>query len=287
MDHRMGQHSDHHANDRPPVFWQNIGPDRARYLLSVEGPQRNLRSAVVASMQLDMREGRWGNCYDPIVIDSEQHCINGQHRLHAIIQSNTSQWFTIVDGVPTDAIFDMDKGTSRKVVDDLKIMGIPNRSAIAAVSRLVLAYDQHPGSVWGGSSFASKAAIRDDIELHSDAYQSSVAPRPLGAPVSAVRYLIGRDTELGDRFAVEFLAPIVDQVGLRVNQPQLAIRRYIDRPRRLHDRAAPPQFVMMMWIRAWNLYLRGKSLQVARMPSGKNLPMTKPDASGFKSVQSG
>lgn len=98
-----------------------ITPDRAvEFLNRSEGVKvnRRLRNKKVAEYSRDMREGRWNDENpEPISISPDGYVINGQHRLHAVIDSETSHWFVITYNVLQTVQRVMDIGARRSAAD--------------------------------------------------------------------------------------------------------------------------------------------------------------------------
>lgn len=87
---------------------------------------RNNRKLSVAKVKLyanEMLSEEWSADSNMICFDSEGCLINGQHRLHAVILSDTVQTFVIARNMPTESARVFDQGRARNQVDRINIAG--------------------------------------------------------------------------------------------------------------------------------------------------------------------
>lgn len=110
-----------------------IGPQKARNLIesSAQFRNRTLKKWLVSQMAEDMRSGAFQQHYSPILIDTRGFVIDGNHRLHAIVESGCEIEVTIVSGVPETAFEHVDLGARRSAGDTLDVMGVKNWNAVA------------------------------------------------------------------------------------------------------------------------------------------------------------
>lgn len=106
---------------------EKITPRKAAAMLAesakIGGENRKLRPGVVGRYASDMANGNWGFSDSALCQREDGFFINGQHRLNAIVASDTSQRFVVVRGLPADAIVDMDRGVIRSVTDAINLSG--------------------------------------------------------------------------------------------------------------------------------------------------------------------
>lgn len=85
---------------------------------------RKLSMPKVKLYAKEMLAGEWSADSNMICFDSEGCLINGQHRLHAVVLSDTTQTFVIARNMPTEAARAFDQGRARNQVDRINISGI-------------------------------------------------------------------------------------------------------------------------------------------------------------------
>ncbi len=115
-------------------FWcevQTITPEVAGIILEHNVVNRDVGKGLVKKMAQDMVSGKWKTNGDSIRFDRNGRLVDGQHRLNAVVQSETPLE-TFVCGGLDPAVFDtLDVGKKRTLRDVLKIEGIANYSAVA------------------------------------------------------------------------------------------------------------------------------------------------------------
>jgi len=101
----------------------NVGPILAKRLLEGNKLNRDFRASHARKIARQMKLGRWKASPEPIVITSKGRLINGQHRLWAVIETGTTQEFTISE-IPDEKypeIFEiLDQGATRSPSDVLR-----------------------------------------------------------------------------------------------------------------------------------------------------------------------
>jgi hypothetical protein len=169
---------------------KNIGPSEASALLARNVANRPLRPRYVESLSRQMQDGYWQLVGDPIRIAEDGRLLDGQHRLHAILTSGTTQQFVMVDGLDERAQLAMDSGIRRSFADILQMAGESNCRNIAAVTRLALMRDlgysysdMAAGSVQFGSS-ELQATLDKHPELRDAAREGQSAFNAMRIPAS-------------------------------------------------------------------------------------------------------
>lgn len=121
-----------------PVI-ESINPKKAEQYLNRNTSNRKLRDGCVDRYAYDMRTGAWTQCTAPIVFYENGDIADGQHRLWAIIESNTTQKFMVVRNLPREAGLNIDTGASRTLVDNARISGTGHdlNNEVLAASRAV------------------------------------------------------------------------------------------------------------------------------------------------------
>jgi hypothetical protein len=111
-----------------------ISPGTAEHLLTkVYDHQRKLNNALIERYSGEMKRVEWRDCESAIVIavrSTGEYLLNGQHRLHAVVASGTTQKF-IVRRIPYEsdqtmdlAYANMDRGSNRSIAAQVHAMGL-------------------------------------------------------------------------------------------------------------------------------------------------------------------
>jgi hypothetical protein len=102
---------------------------------------RNLRPSFVAQYVRDMVNLNWSISNDAISFDVNGLLLNGQHRLNAVIQSETTQTFNFAVGLPHESFTKCDTGKARSGVDALSIKGKKNAALVHSACNWLLHFD--------------------------------------------------------------------------------------------------------------------------------------------------
>lgn len=154
-----------------------VGPTKAKEMLTQNTSnfrRRDLnRVAYYAEL---MSDGRWypaiGTVHfgqGGVLRNGHEHIVlqNGQHVLEAIIKSNTTQYLTMITGLPKGAIMAVDTGQKRTAAQFLTYYGITDALNKACVVRRLQMWWQHQ-KFWNYSMFMSPDQILD-VALRIDA----------------------------------------------------------------------------------------------------------------------
>lgn len=96
---------------------EEVTPALAHEYLSKQLGQRKLNNDYVLSLAVSMEKGEFLAEASEIVFDESGYCIDGQHRLHAIILFNKPVRILVKRGVPKDARGIIDTGRTRSMRD--------------------------------------------------------------------------------------------------------------------------------------------------------------------------
>ncbi|MHB1733423.1 MAG: hypothetical protein ACYCU8_08205 [Ferrimicrobium acidiphilum] len=102
------------------ISYVRVTPDMAQHWLANNKGNRVLRPGKIKQYAEDMQAGRWTHGADMICFGTDGTLLNGQHRLHAVIQSGCTITFVVQRNTPSDAMVNIDTGASRKVADVLR-----------------------------------------------------------------------------------------------------------------------------------------------------------------------
>lgn len=103
---------------------RTINAKLAAYMLELNfRNNRKLSMQKVKMYANEMLTGEWSADSNMICFDTEGCLINGQHRLHAVIASDTVQTFVVATNMPTESARAFDQGRARNQVDRINISG--------------------------------------------------------------------------------------------------------------------------------------------------------------------
>lgn len=97
-----------------------ITPEIATALLARNTGNRAVRRAVVSQLARDMNRGQWRLSHQGIAIAPDGRLLDGQHRLHAIVEAGIPVRMVVARNVAPEAFAVMDRGKMRTLRDVLQ-----------------------------------------------------------------------------------------------------------------------------------------------------------------------
>lgn len=237
-----------------------VTPEIAHLFLGGNEANRSVTQSHVNKLAADMTEGRWDLNGESIKIARDGRLADGQHRLYAVVQSNTPIRTVVTFGVDYDSRITTDQGKAKAVGDYLAMShGTKNAHNAAAVSRFLLMHRLGVKS-GGGNSPVTKTRIYAEYEAHKTDIDSAVTfmanrqtARVLGgvSTIAAVLVLLRRKHPSADDFIEKF----IKGTELTDNDPILVARdRLIRTPNmRLGDK-------ITLLTKAFDAWLEGRGV---------------------------
>lgn len=242
-----------------------ITPEIAGDLLAANPHNRNVRAPIVARYARDMAAGRWALNHQAIGLSTSGEVLDGQHRLYAVIQSNTPVLMLVTRGLEDRAIPTIDVGMARRPGDVLGIAGEANANALAAACKLLWAYQRYGrwDSVHSArpSSHELFQVLEENPQLRDAVRGSRQALIP--PSLSAVLWVLfgQKDAQLRDYF---FLA-LGDGIGLGGADPVYVLREKLSANRTARAKLGFVDIAHLI-IQTWNLTRMNRQIRVLRIP---------------------
>lgn len=226
------------------VVVEKVDAKRAHQLLDAAvragQKQRHLSEARVSKFARAMSDGQWQLTHQGIALDKDGVLIDGQHRLAAVIRSNTTQEFLVAYESAPDTFDVIDTGQARTAADILSIAGYVNVNQVSAAARILLAYDLVKGTKSNISSAGRQftnadilklvESSRGDILVHAAAEAGTIAGTfgRFGARswLTAGIVLL-MESGVHRDIAREFLQKLRTGEMLAAGSPILAMRRWV------------------------------------------------------------
>ncbi|MFF4403772.1 hypothetical protein [Streptomyces sp. NPDC001404] len=254
-----------------------VTPDMAREMLKLNTQNRKLRQRAVADYARDMADGNWLMNGEAIKFAIDGTLLDGQHRLHAVIEADTAVLMLIVTGLAPITQETMDAGRRRTTGDALSLRGETNSVVLASILRRVWMWDQ------GDYKFAQhrQPTIAECTVLLAERPEIRRSAEIAGRVHSLFRYLpqsvVGTTHHLFSRIdagqTVWFFTRVGDGAELPVGHPILTLRTRAMTERA--DRRHVPDFRYMAYlIRTWNAVRDGREL--GRIVQAADAPMPMP-----------
>lgn len=118
---------------------EDIDPSLAKLLLEANVRNRPISTPHVRSIARDMTNGKWRLTHQGIALDRDGRLVDGQHRLSAIIESQTTQKMVVTYNVDPESFHSVDVGLQPRSIAQIVglVRGTKYASTVTAASKIV------------------------------------------------------------------------------------------------------------------------------------------------------
>ena len=251
-----------------------VTPEMARAWLKLNICNRPLVDSTWYPYAIDMLEGRWLENGEPLIFDSDGKLVDGQNRLTACVEADTSFRTLVVYGVKPQVRPTIDIGKKRTVADALTMDKQTRGRLLESAGRIVWTH-----KIYGFAASPRKAVftqpqlkalIEKDRRFVEMVTQHS-CPRFIPPRISAAcRYLFGETNEI---LAGQFFADLTTGADLTSGNPVRFLRDQLlvnskDRLRKMR-----PAHMLALFFKTWNYYRNGKSMKCLKIPATEEFPI--------------
>lgn len=252
-----------------------ITPVQAMAILELAGKNRAISRTVVKRYAASMEQGDWCLNGEAIIIDDTGYLLDGQHRLHAVIESGCTIEALVVRGVDRDAFPTVDIGLKRSASSVFAMDGHSNTTALAAGLRLLHSWLSQ-GNLDTSHRAASPTELRRVLDEHPDMTLSATAAAKYRrtnmlatSAVAFTHYMFMRASD--EATANEFFRMVSEGDMLALGDPCLTVRNRLIRDGALGSaRRSSTKAQIEILIRAWNAKREGRTL--TRVIATGNIP---------------
>ncbi|WP_461129719.1 hypothetical protein [Spirosoma aerophilum] len=250
--------------------FDDITPQIAKTLLEHNTHNRPLNLPHVKFLAKQMKQEQWKMAGDPIKVSASGRILDGQHRLHAIVQSDTTQQMIILYNVPDENFSVMDTGRVRQAADVLSIAGFSDTKTTAATARMLINYER--SSI--AATMKSQGRKESSVVTHQDIleYTSSHDLTPYLSKAVAWHKTLAIYSKAEYAFfycilsrvepdqAVLFLNAVSSGAQLEIDSPMYALRKKLTEYK-MNKLNLSPSERFALTIKAWNLYRAKKTVK--------------------------
>lgn len=237
-----------------------ITPDMAKKLLAGNDNNRPMSERHVTVLAGAMKRGEWMLTGESIKLADDGTLLDGQHRLAAIVQSNTAVPMTIVKGVDKAAFHVIDTNSKpRGAADIMAIGGEKNPLVLAAAARLIKNWEYDPDftiatHVWTPAELEDVVIRHPELRAFTDS-KGALSKMLPPSYITAFKYLFSR---INAREAAHFMDRLATGVGLEKNNPILLLRDLLIANKSARSKYAK-KIIAAVVIKAFNYHLAGAS----------------------------
>lgn len=248
-----------------------ITPSKAKEYLESNVSNRRVKAPVMLRYASDMANGRWKiDTGETIKISETGVVLDGQHRLMAIIKSNTPIMFHLAKGLP-DKVFDViDTGSTRNASDVFKIEGVKNENKLPSIISMYNSL-KNPDRV-RDSHLHHKSTNSMLLEQYyaNEPYWQGVATKSHALYLSFAKILspsmIGGFyaylNDLNSELAGKFMDQICTGSGIENETVLLLRNRLIQDKTSLRKISITHKIALI--IKTWNFYIKGETVKVLK-----------------------
>lgn len=255
----------------------HVTPAMATEWLRKNDHNRKINPKTVSDYARQMTEGYWVLNGEAVKIAEDGSLLDGQHRLMAVIESNTVVEMLVILGLESDTQDTMDTGRKRNTADKLSIEGVPNSTLVAAISARAWMWDR------GNFRFAAaqRPSIREAVavleqypHIHRSAEIGSrivQSYRPTTGSITGTAHHLF--VQIDPDLTAEFFTQLGTGANLKGDHPVLSLRTRLANDK-YNVRKVPFHQGLGFYIRAWNARRSGEDLSKIQFPA--DAPMIKP-----------
>lgn len=263
------------------VEFAAITPEMAREWVGFNTHNRSLRARSVTAYAADMKNGDWHANGESIKFAADGTLLDGQHRLHAVIESDVTVKMLVVRGLPNQAQDTLDNGLKRTFADVLRLRGEAATVTLASVARRVAMWEDGDRTFKsaGAPTVAQLSAVIGTYpSLRETARLADHVSRSCGLPPSIVGFcawLFGQVPDAGDDVDF-FFARLADFQGLSKGDAIYVLRKTIESSRSAHGQRSA-KYLVAITIKAWNAFRAGETISILRFTTGGAHPEKFPE----------
>lgn len=268
-----------------------VTPSMARDMLAKNPRNRALRRSNVRYLANELKSGRWMLTHQGVAVATDGTLLDGQHRLHAIVEANTSALINVSFDCPAEMFTVIDTGSTRSSADVLRTAGVVqrNETTAAAAARIVYLYRNLGNYAWTGEmSRISATVVLEEYQRASELYgwairlanraRTELVALNVKSAIAAFVVLVseaGEQAGLFDRYEVEsFVMSIASGANMSKGDPRWAFRQQLINgwTPGSNKGARASQAWLASLIKVFNLYLSGAQLKMFKSPAVIPMP---------------
>ncbi|MEU9323256.1 hypothetical protein AB0D91_05490 [Streptomyces canus] len=266
------------STDVPQVEIMAVTPELAAKWLKQNTHNRNLRKRAISDYARDMAAGQWRLNGEAIKFATDGTLLDGQHRLHAVIEADVAIPLMVVTGLAGETQETMDAGRKRSAADAFSLRGEAHATVLASILKRIWMWNQ--GDVkFRNNYIPTTAECAALLKERPEIYRSvEIAVRTHQAFRYLPQSIVGTAHHIFSRIdvdaAVWFFVRVGDGAELSSGHPILALRNRVMTDR-AESRKVPDHQSMAYLIRTWNAVRSDRPLSRIQQPADAPMPMPK------------
>lgn len=255
------------------VGFEEITPALAReYLGKLYTRQRRRYAQDVQKWAGEMLADRWKVSADCVTFDVNDELINGQNRLAAIVESDTTHTFIVLRGAPTDIYEISDQVRVRSTATILGSRDEKNVTCLAGALNLIARWSRH-GSTGRRSGISTQhlLALLDEHPTLRESVPVAVRTNKLykysPSNIAAMRYLFG----LVDKDSADLFFDQLERQTAPEGSPVWHLQRVLTK-RMSTGKKHDDFYYLALIIQAWNAHVTDTGVRSLQRSGGAPWP---------------
>lgn len=262
----------------------SVTPELAASWLELNTNNRPLSPLTVKKYTLEMNAGTWRHpTGEALIFDNHNVIQQGQHRLHAVVQSGKTIQFWVMFNADPDDFQVIDSGKKRTIGDVMSMQGVKNQATVAATTRLLYLHMNVTHSPHG--SWDPKKITRSEIINFHQRYEKIIeravlegermrrTVRMSASQFAAVHSYVQIISE-GTTQMHEFCDGVATGSMLPTHSPMLALRTWASSPRPVTKNSQKVGVAIIT--KTWNAFINGASIKTAYFRADEAMPTPLP-----------
>lgn len=247
----------------------------AKILAELNTANRPLRNSRVQYWAKLMRQNRWHYTHQGVAFDTVGRLQDGQHRLAAAVQEGFTLDVNVSVGMPVENFGVVDVGGTRTGADTMAIKGTPYTTTTAGAVRHIAVFELYgaemrvglknrmPNDLISEKQEEYGEFLNYAVAKANEIYHGKGSPKMATVALATGIYLIGSRLPKDDPRLAEFLRGYAEGTNLPAGDIRIVLRDFMFGLK--HDyrkRGLPTVDQLAIFVKAWNLWIQGKSLTV-------------------------
>lgn len=237
-----------------------VTPSIAKSWLEKNTGNRNLNPIHVTELACAMLDDEWRENGEAIKLSRNGRVLDGQHRLHAIVESGRSITTAVFTDLPEEIQDTIDLGMKRTIGDALHMEGVANSVRVGGALRFLDAYLRGTMRLRRLSPTMAKGLLQQHPGIE-DACRLPNTPLVSPSTMGAFHYLAScKDAALAENLASHIIrGEPTDHSAFRALREKLIAAPYSDNATR--------RKAFLFMAKAWNYARAGRKISVLREPT--------------------
>jgi len=238
---------------------------------------RTVSIAHVQKLSRDMTAKNWLWTGDPIHVDRDGFVRNGQHRLLAVVHSNTTQDFMVIRNLDPATQLVIDVGRTRNAANQMHMAQVNNANLATPIANTLIRW--RVGKALISSFIPSVMEIHELIQKEEEmptavAYLNQMRRAIRRAPLSALGAAFIEAGHVDVKARDTFFNNLMTGADLAVDDPTLVLRNKMILPSTYSMKSRRGGQLYLI-VHAWNTWRQDKTMRSLRPPlslTSENFP---------------